>query len=244
MEKKFNFGHFSLLTATSALVLLLNACGSGNAAIKAAEDKERAELESTGGKVSAAQGLRLGYACCNLRYSGDWVSDQSSGELPFIPAGTRMLVRGIDGNRADVEADGKPYRLGHDYGRAQEKMAEWVDKLVPLDDPSARLAKYPANIRAAIEAGKLLRGMTKEQVIMALGYPVSSETKSLDAPKWKYYWDRYPVEVFWSSGKISKLEGRPEILAKILASSAAGAAAEAPAKSEGDKRGKSGKRRK
>lgn len=244
MENTRIFGHFVGLTAVTALILSLNGCGTGNAAIKAAEEKERAELASTGGKVSSAVGLRLGFACCNLRYSGDWVSDQSSGELPFIPLGTPMLVRGLETNRAEVEVDGKSYRLGHDYGRAQEKTAEWVDKLVQLDDPALKLARFPANIRAAIESGKILRGMTKEQVIMALGYPATHETPKLDAPKWKYYWDRYGVEVHWAGGKVSKLEGRPEILAKMLATGAAGAASEAPAKVEGGKSGKSGKSRK
>ena len=87
MKNKLIFGHFGLLTAT-ILVLTLNGCGSGNAAIKAAEEKEAATLASTKGRVSSAQGLRLGYACCNLRYAGDWVSDMGSGELPFIAVGT------------------------------------------------------------------------------------------------------------------------------------------------------------
>lgn len=249
MGKHFGFGHFSLLTAT-LLAGMLHGCGSGNAAIKAAQDKERAELEATGGKVSSAKGLRLGYACCNLRRSGDWVSDQGSGELPFIPAGTAMLVRSLEGSRAEVEAGGKPYRLGHDYGRAQEKTFEWVDKLVVLSDPTLKLAKYPANIRAAIEAGKILRGMTQEQVIMALGYPTTNETPKLDAPKWKYYWDRYGYEVHWSGGRVSKIEARPEQLAKIQAGGTSAEAAEAPAgkadasKAEGGKSGKSAKKRK
>ena len=151
MKKKVFLGHFGLLTAT-VLVLALNGCGSGNAAIKAAQEKEASELATTGGRVSSADGLRLGYACCNLRYSGDWVSDMGSGELPFIPVGSKLLVREIEGYRANVEADDKTYRFGHDYGRAQEKTPAWVDKLVVLDDPGLKLAKFPANIRAAIEA--------------------------------------------------------------------------------------------
>ena len=240
MEKKFNFGHFSLLTATSALVLLLNACGSGNAAIKAAEEKEAATLANTKGRVSSAQGLRLGYACCNLRYAGDWVSDMGSGELPFIAVGTQMLVREVEGSRANVEADGKTYRFGHDYGRAQEKTPEWVDKLVVLDDPAPKLAKFPASVRAAIEAGKLAKGMTREQVIMAMGYPATSDTPKLEAPIWKYYWLRYPLEVHWNAGRVSKIEGNPEIVAKAVQAGVA-PSAEIKSKTQGGKGGKSGK---
>ena len=227
------------MTAT-ILVLTLNGCGSGNAAIKAAEEKEAATLASTKGRVSSAQGLRLGYACCNLRYAGDWVSDMGSGELPFIAVGTQMLVREVEGSRANVEADGKTYRFGHDYGRAQEKTPEWVDKLVVLDDPAPKLAKFPASVRAAIEAGKLAKGMTREQVIMAMGYPATSDTPKLEAPIWKYYWLRYPLEVHWNAGRVSKIEGNPEIVAKAVQAGVA-PSAEIKSKTQGGKGGKSGK---
>ena len=239
MKNKLIFGHFGLLTAT-ILVLTLNGCGSGNAAIKAAEEKEAATLAATKGRVSSAEGLRLGYACCNLRYAGDWVSDMGSGELPFIAVGTQMLVREVEGNRANVEADGQTYRFGHDYGRAQEKTPEWVDKLVVLDDPALKLAKFPAGVRATIEAGKLAKGMTKEQVIMSMGYPATSDTPKLDAPTWKYYWLRYPLEVHWSGGRVSKIEGNAEIVAKAT-QAGVGPSAEIKSKTQGGKGGKSGK---
>ena len=238
MKKNVFLGHFGLLTAT-IFVLALNGCGSGNAAIKAAEEKEANELATTGGRVSSAKGLRMGYACCNLRYAGDWVSDMSSGELPFIPVGTKLLVRDLETNRGNVEADGKMYRFGHDYGRAQEKTAEWVDKLVVLDDPAAKIAKFPANIRAAIEAGKIARGMTKEQVIMAMGYPATSDTPKLDAPTWKYYWQRYPLDIHWNGGRVSKIEGNSEMVAKAQAGVVANA--EIKSKTQGGKGGKSNK---
>ncbi len=231
------FGPFGLLTAT-LLVLTLNACGSGNAAIKAAEEKEAATLAATGGRVSSAQGLRLGYACCNLRYVGDWISDMGSGELPFIPLGTQVMVRELETNRANIEVDGKPYRLGHDYGRAQEKTAEWVDKLIVLDNPAAALAKYPASMRSTIEAGKMAKGMTKEQLIMAMGYPATSDTPKLEAATWKYYWERYPIIVHWSGGRVSKIEGNPAIVAKAQMASVA--TANVKSSTTGGKGGKSG----
>lgn len=231
------FWPISALTAV-LLAVSLSGCGTGRAAIKAAEEKEAAELEATGGRVSSAAGLRLGYTCCNLRYSGDWISDQSSGELPFIPLGTRVLVRSVEGDRAEIEAGEKPYRMGLDYGRKLEKTAEWVDKLVVLQDPTEKLAKYPANIRTAIEAGRLLNGMTREQVLMAVGYPTTYDTPKLDATPWKMYWNRTQYLIHWTGGKVSRIEAAPDLLAKILA---AGAPQPAAAKQEGDKRGKSAK---
>ena len=231
------FWPISLLTA-AVISLSLTGCGSGRAAIKAAEEKEAAELEATGGRVSSAAGLRLGYACCNLRYAGEWISDQGSGEQAFIPLGTRVLVRNVEGYRAEVEAGEKPYVMALDYGRKLEKTAEWVDKLVVLDDPSTRLAKYPANVRTAIEAGRLLTGMSREQVLMAVGYPSTYDTPKLDATPWKMYWNRTQYLIHWSGGKVSRIEAAPDLLAKILA---AGATQPPAAKQEGDKGGKSAK---
>lgn len=211
MSTKSHFSLFACLIA-SACLLVIGGCGSGRAAIKATQEKEANELANTGGRVSSADGLRLGYACCNLRYSGDWVSDLSSGELPFIPIGSQILVRRLESNVAYVVVDEKRYRLGHDYGRREEKTSEWVDKLVILNDPTTKLTRFPASIRAAIEAGKITKGMSREQVIMALGYPATSDTPKLDASTWKYYWNRYAFTVHWTSGHVSKIEGNPDIL--------------------------------
>ena len=237
MSGRSVFWPISLLTAAVFGASLVG-CGSGRAAIKAAEEKEAAELQATGGRVSSAAGLRLGYACCNLRYNGDWISDQGSGELPFIPLGTRILVRGVEGDRAEIEAGEKPYRMGLDYGRKLEKTADWVDKLVVLADPAERLAKYPATVRTAIEAGRLLNGMTREQVLMAVGYPSTYDTPKLDATPWKMYWNRTQYLIHWSGGKVSRIEAAPELLAKIVAT---GAPPPAAARQEGEKRGKAAK---
>lgn len=235
MSTRLHSQLFGFLIA-AACVLNISGCGSGRAAIKATQEKEANELANTGGRVSSAEGLRLGYACCNLRYNGDWVSDMSSGELPFIPVGSQILVRRLEGSVAYVVVDEKRYRLGHDYGRREEKTPDWVDKLVVLNDPSTKLARFPAGIRAAIEAGKITKGMSREQVIMALGYPATSDTPKLDAAVWKYYWNRYAFTVHWASGHVSKIEGNPDIVKLVQPGSPA---AEAKTKPEA-KAGKGG----
>lgn len=155
--------------------------------------------------------VRSGYACCNLHFSGDWISDSNLAQLPFIAAGTPIIVKKIDGYRAYVEVDGKPMRLGHDYGRAQETTEQWVNKLVVLDDPKLKIAKFAPATRKAIEAGKLLRGMTREQVIMAVGHPQTNENPDLNAPYWRYWWSSFgPYYVYWAKGTVSKIDGHSE----------------------------------
>ncbi|TXH22026.1 MAG: hypothetical protein E6Q99_09340 [Elusimicrobia bacterium] len=163
--------------------------------------------------------LRIGYACCNLHYSGDWISDSNLAQLPFIPVGTPITVHKVDRyrHRAYVEVAGKPMRMGLDYGRAQESTEQWVNKVVVLDDPKLRLAAFSPVVREAIWLGRVMRGMTREQVIMAAGYPQSDETPWLDVLYWRYWWaSSAPYTVYWSrSREVTRIEGSPEVLSQV-----------------------------
>ena len=162
MKEHFIFGRFFRLTVAACVVVALGAC-KGNET-KPEDGKPTAEVK----KETA---VRSGYACCNLHYSGDWISDSNLAQLPFIPAGTPIRVLKIDGYRANIDVEGKPYRLGHDYGRAEETTEQWVSKMVVLEDPKVKMAKFSPAVRAAITKGQLMKGMTREQVIMAVGHP-------------------------------------------------------------------------
>jgi hypothetical protein len=130
---------------------------------------------------------RQGYACCNLHYSRDWINDGNYAELPMIAAGTPIEVLSFGSNRAYVKVEGKPMRLGHDYGRDQESLEVWVDKVVINDDPRPRISSYAPTIQAAIHEGKVMIGMTRQQAIASIGYPLTSENASLNDPVWRVW---------------------------------------------------------
>lgn len=201
MESKSVFGHFRLLTAAVVAVAALAACKVGDT-----------RPEDGTGEARKETYLRSGYACCNLHYNGDWISDSNLSQLPFIPAGTPIKVRKIDGWRAYVDVDGKPMRLGLDYGRVAETTEQWVNKLIVLDDPRTKIARFPAGVRGAIEKGQLMKGMTREQVIMAVGHPQTDENPRLDGPYWRYWWSSFgPYYVYWGkAGTVSKIDGHSE----------------------------------
>ncbi len=196
MEKKFLGRIFRLLSVLVCFAALLAAC-------------KVPELRQDGEARPAF--IRTGYACCNLHYSRDWISDSNLAQLPFIPAGTPINVKSIDGYRAYVEVDGKPMRLGLDFGRVQETTEQWVNKIVVLHDPKLKIAKFSPTVRNAIAKGQLVRGMTKEQVIMSVGYPQTDQTPRLDAPYWRYWWSSFgPYYVYWSGNVVSKIDGHHE----------------------------------
>jgi hypothetical protein len=200
---KTSFFRQSSLLLTAILLVGLAACkGSG---------ETKPDDASPSAQSAKTAGLRSGYACCNLHYSGDWISDSNLAQLPFIPAGTPIKVKKIEGYRANVEVDGKPMRLGLDFGRVQETTEQWVNKIVVLEDPNLKISKFSPAIREAIKAGKIMKGMTKEQVIISLGHPQTDENPKLDAPYWRYWWSSFgPYYVYWSGNKVSKIDGHSE----------------------------------
>src|SRR5690349_2566460 len=112
-----------------------------------------------------------GYTCCNLHYDYDRISDANWRNLPMIPAGAKIRVVQYGVNQATVEIDGKPIKIAHDYGRDRESLETYVRKLIVQQDPKALIASYPLEVRDAIFRGIVIQGMTREQVIIAAGYP-------------------------------------------------------------------------
>ena len=129
-----------------------------------------------------------GYLCCNMRSDGSWISDINYIEdgKKIIPAGTPLKVTGHGRQRVYVTILGGRQALGNDYSRNLD-LDTFAARYVVRDDPAAKLATYPENIRAAITSARLTPGMTREQVFMAVGYPVSSENPSLAAPTLRFW---------------------------------------------------------
>lgn len=145
------------------------------------------------------------YTCCNLRYEGDWISDANWVPLPMIPAGSRIIVKEYGRHRAFVEIEGRPMWIGLDFGREQDTVEKFVARLAVKTNPQEKLATFPKSIRAAILAGKVTTGMTKEQVIMSLGYPRADKTKSVDAAEWTYWiFDEDEYVLIWAADQTLK----------------------------------------
>jgi hypothetical protein len=203
MSDTMIFGHFRRLTAT-ALLALLAACAGGpdgarNGGADAAPRSQKAVLQA-------------GFACCNLHYDGDTITDSNFGQLPFLPAGSPVKIRQIDGYVAHVDIGGRPLRLVLEH-RGQETMQEWLDRIVVGDDPKAKIAAFPPNVRDAIAAGKLVKGMTREQAVMAVGYPQTNEKMRFEGPSWRYWWSGFaPYYVYWNGNKLVRVDGQAEVV--------------------------------
>lgn len=179
-----------------------------------------AGLLATGLPALAAELPTEGFLCCNMRTDGHWISDinyEESGKS-LLPMGTPVKFKGLGRNRVEIEVNGKTQFLGNDYSRDLSTEV-FAQRYIVARNPKQLLATMPPRIREAVNAAKVATGMSREQVVMALGYPVSSETANLNAPAWKFWlWSFSPFTVhFDNQGRVNRVETDPETLAKVLA---------------------------
>jgi len=150
-----------------------------------------AVLAASAATASAADQLpdpAEGYLCCNMRTDGHWISDinyDASGKH-VIPAGTPVKATGFGRWRVLVEVDGVKEELGNDYSRDLD-MTAFARRYVVAEDPTKKLARAPAKVREAVKTARVTKGMTREQVLMAVGYPVSRSTPRLEADTWHFW---------------------------------------------------------
>ena len=69
------------------------------------------------------------------------------------------------------------------------------------------LEKLPEDVASAIRNGDMRKGMTKELVLMARGYPPAHETPSIEGDRWVYWSSRFVKQtIVFTNGRLS--EGR------------------------------------
>lgn len=77
---------YTRIALTAVGVLLLTSCAG-------APGGNGMTDQSAATRVWSTASLRSGFACCNLRYSGDQINSSNYVNLPFIAAGTPVLIR-------------------------------------------------------------------------------------------------------------------------------------------------------
>jgi len=168
--------------------------------------------------------LTSGFLCCNMRTYGDSISDINYDEqgTSIVAVGTPARITAYDFRWFNLDLAGKPQRIKNDYSR-NIPLPAFAQRYVVTEDPKQKMAAFPPAVRDAILAVKVMPGMTREQVLMAIGYPVASENPSLDAPVWRYWrdsWSEFQVQ-FDERGLVKTVVGDPVALSRVLAAAPA-----------------------
>jgi hypothetical protein len=125
----------------------------------------------------------------------------------MLPYNSKIRVRAFGSliKLVDVSTD-REIDMEFHSGRMGMGAREYID-LITSPTP----VSYPdlSDVdRQGIQAGKALVGMSKQGVMIALGYPARHETPSTDQNRWVYWkgrHDRYAVE-FDSNGKVASVQ--------------------------------------
>lgn len=159
------------------------------------------------------------YLCCNLRYEEGWITDDQPIGTRFVPAGARVRILGWGKNRAEVSIEGRKFNIGPFHGYFRGTREEFAALVLVETDPALRLAAWPAEVRAAVAAGRVRAGMTREQVLMAIGYPRTDRTATLESANWVYYAGDSDNEfdLDWSpDGMLARINAPSAILARVV----------------------------
>jgi len=151
-----------------------------------------------------------GYTCCNLRHyrQTNQISDGNYSDGVVIPAGSpiRIFKPGFSRYRADAEISGSRYVLTQDYARSLESFEVWARRIAVAESPKRKIAKWPAKVQATVESGQVMLGMSKEQVLIALGHPLKTATPDLNNNPWRYWHSSFnKYDVYWQNGVVSRI---------------------------------------
>ncbi|HEY2682239.1 MAG TPA: hypothetical protein VGI93_01910 [Steroidobacteraceae bacterium] len=170
--------------------------------------------------LSLASDKWSGFLCCNLRTDGEWVTDinyQETGKH-LIPAGTPVTVNGYGRYRVKVFLENKKQEIGNDYSR-DLPMDEFAKRYIVSEDPTLKIRAFPQNVQDAIHQAKIMLGMSREQVLMSVGYPVLSENPHVEDKVWRFWLfshSEFRVR-FDDAGRVIKVDGDEDTVDKVLA---------------------------
>lgn len=154
-----------------------------------------------------------------MRTDGKWISDSNYAEdgKRVIPAGTPITVQGAGRYRIYVQVSNRRQALGNDYSR-DLSMEDFGHRYIVSEDPRAKIASFDPKVRKGIATSRVVLGMSREQVLMAMGYPISSENPHLDVRMWRYWYSSFsPFTVhFDGSGRVTKVDTDDGTLLKVL----------------------------
>lgn len=108
--------------------------------------------------------------------------------------------------------------LRDDSSRSREDMLRWARQIVVPADPKVTLASWSPEVQKAVYSAKVMVGMTRPQVLMALSYPSRNDTKDLNASTWRYWTvqEDEPVDVlFGADGTVSGFSGKPSAVRTV-----------------------------
>ncbi len=125
----------------------------------------------------------------------------------LVPINTPVKLVSMSGNKLTLRRTdtGQEIKVENEPKYTKRTIAEIAGIMLAAE--KTPLEKLPEEVAAAVRNGEMRKGMTKEIVLMARGYPPAHETASTDNDRWVYWSSRFvKLTVVFSGGRLS--EGR------------------------------------
>jgi hypothetical protein len=182
----------------------------------------------------SAQTIAEGFLCCTVRFDyyrninrasdANWVEFRS-----HLKAGTAVKVsryefrnhygtQTINPYDFAIASAGQNIVLKNEYTKHMSP-PDYLSQLVVATDPKVKIAGFSKEVQEAIASARVAVGMSKEQVAMAMGYPLKKENPNPDtAVLWRYYYGSFDeiLIVFGADGLVRGIEGLPFALADAV----------------------------
>ena len=94
----------------------------------------------------------------------------------------------VDGTiKFRTPADGKEYTMRYDAHLTMIPIEDFIKQMFTVESIDTIYAKVPANELPQVKAGKLVKNMHRESVLVLLGPPAKSRTSKLTNQSWLYW---------------------------------------------------------
>jgi hypothetical protein len=139
------------------------------------------------------------YLCCTTGFSRNFEAADSNyaqymvGSHRYaagsvLPAGTKVTVVDVGYRGVSFRPEGSEttYAITFSYGKNHLSTPQYFSNILRETNPMTAVSNDPSLV-AAIDQGRLMQGMTREQALLARGYPPAHRTPDLSSNEWIYY---------------------------------------------------------
>ena len=176
-----------------------------------------------GPKVESPLNGQFRYTCCNIRYEKNEITDVNYLQGGIMPFGTRVQIIEVKKNAVKFLPEGHPeMTLVYRHGKKVYPFEQYLDRIFLTEPPRLAAASAPAatskkkkgaaaaapgnKFAKQIEQGIVEPGMTKADVLLAIGYPPAHRTASIEQPIWTYWRNRWDVfMVYFDGDKVDRI---------------------------------------
>lgn len=126
----------------------------------------------------------------------------------LIPLCTRVVIQSVDSKAMKFRlADGGREYEYMFHNSLRDSVPKHLDKYFGASCDKAKVQQMSKADQDGIAAGRAAEGMTRDGVILAIGYPPEHATPSLEANAWRYWKNRFgTMLVHFEDGKVVRIQ--------------------------------------